>query len=216
MAVLTYPQMQDGHSYMTAKQPQKDDPGNKHPIRTYWLTGGLVAVLGIIITIVLALKAGSGTSSAPPPTPSPSRSATIPQTPTPTPTVQAAFVSPTKFATNVPAACTLTATGTVQHLEQNHHLWLFLYFYDDKYFAGGSLTFAKDKVHWSGRIFIGGNKQPGQDFVLWLFDLGPNGWTRLNTDIDGQNNGFNGWQLANDVTRIAYVDFTTGHEKCQA
>jgi hypothetical protein len=37
----------------------------------------------------------------------------------------------------------------------------------------------------------------------------------MNTDINGQNNGFNGWRLANDVTGIAYVDFTTGHERCQ-
>jgi hypothetical protein len=113
-----------------------------------------------------------------------------------------------------PAACTLKATGTVRHLEKNHHLWLFLYFYDDKYYAGDSLTLTKDG-HWSGRIFIGGDKKPGQDFVLWLFDLGPNGWTELNTDIDGQNNGFHSWRLANDVSRIAYIDFRTGDEKCR-
>lgn len=35
----------------------------------------------------------------------------------------------------------------------------------------------------------------------------------MNTDIDGQQNGFNGWRLANDLARIAYVDFSAGHEK---
>lgn len=200
---------------MTSKAPN-NNTGDSRPVRTYWLTAGAAAVIVAIIAALVALKPWSSASSAPPPTPSPSQSTTIPQTPTPTPAVQAAFVSPANFATNVPAACTLTATGTVQHLEQNHHLWLFLYFYDDKYYAGGSLTLAKDRVHWSGRIFIGGNRQPGQDFVLWLFDLGPNGWTRLNTDIDGQDNGFDGWRLANDVARVAYVDFATGREKCQA
>ena len=37
----------------------------------------------------------------------------------------------------------------------------------------------------------------------------------MNTDINEQQNGFNGWHLASDVARVAYVDFTTGHEKCQ-
>jgi hypothetical protein len=66
-----------------------------------------------------------------------------------------------------------------------------------------------------GASTLAETSNPAQEFVLWLFDLGPNGWTEMNTDINGQNNGFNGWRLANDVTGIAYVDFTTGHERCQ-
>lgn len=99
-------------------------------------------------------------------------------------------------------------------MQGNHHLWLFLYFYDDRYYAGNDLHLTKDG-RWSGHIYIGGAKAPGQQFVLWLFDLGPEGWTRLNTDVNGQQNGFHGWRLANDVNRLAYVTFITGHEKCQ-
>lgn len=200
---------------MAPKPPNGKNSGDSRPIRTYWLTAGASAIIVAIVAALVAVKPWSSTSSTPPPTPSPSTSATVTPKPTPTPTAQAAFASPASFAINIPPACTLTATGTVEHLEPNHHLWLFLYFYDDKYYAGDSLTLAKDGVHWSGRIYIGGNKQPDQQFVLWLFDLGPNGWTELNTNINGQNNGFNGWHLASDVSRIAYVDFTTGHEKCQ-
>ena len=204
---------------MTTKQPNGDSSGDPHPYRKYWLTAGAGTIIVAVVAVVVVLIQQSSTSSTQPPTPSPSRSAAVAQTSTQTPTAQtaaaqAAFTFPNNFATNIPAACNLTASGTVQHLEKNHHLWLFLYFYDDKYFAGDNLTVVKDGVHWSGRIYIGGNKQPGQQFVLWLLDLGPNGWTELNTNMDGQQNGFHGWRLANDVTRAAYVDFTTGHEKC--
>jgi hypothetical protein len=128
--------------------------------------------------------------------------------------VGASFTVPHNYATNIPAACTLKASGTARHIQADHHLWLFLYFYDDKYYAGSNFHLAKDG-RWSGSIFIGGDKEPGQQFVLWVFDLGPAGWEKLNTDISGQNNGFHGWRLAGDVTRLAYVTFKTGAEKCQ-
>jgi hypothetical protein len=120
---------------MTSKPPNSNNSGDKHPYRTYWLTAGASAIIVAIIVALVTLKPWSGTSSTAPTTP--------PVSPSPTPTAQAAFTSPQSDATNIPPACTLTATGTVEHLEPNHHLWLFLYFYDDKYYGGDSLVISR-------------------------------------------------------------------------
>ena len=179
-----------------------------------WIAGGLAA-LGVVIAALIGLLGHPPTVNVNiGNTHSPATSVSSPTSTPQAPAAQAAFTFPHNYATNVPAACTLRASGTAHHIQSNHHLWLFLYFYDDLYYAGDDLNLAKDG-QWSGHIYIGGAKKPGQQFVLWLLDLGPNGWTELNTDVNGQQNGFHGWRLANDVTRLAYVTFITGREKCQ-
>jgi hypothetical protein len=204
-------------NFMSQPRGEGQRPGgsqrrNRHVAA--WIGGGLAAA-GVVIAALIGLLGRSatvnvniGNSS------SPASSASSLTQPRRSPLAHAAFTSPHNYATNVPAACELKASGTAQHIQRGHHLWLFLYFYDDRYYAGDDLHLVKGGG-WYGHIYIGGAKTPGQQFVLWLFDLGPNGWTVLNTDINGQQNGFNGWRLANDVTRLAYVTFITGHERCQ-
>jgi hypothetical protein len=131
-----------------------------------------------------------------------------PATPAHQPTPTAAFDYPRNGATNIRHASTLRATGTVKNLEKGHHLFLFEWFYDDKYYAGNMPFHDSKNGHWSGSIFLGGAKRPGQQFTIWVLDLGPRAWFDLNSDANGVANGFHGWNLVHDARRLAFVTIT--------
>jgi hypothetical protein len=93
---------------------------------------------------------------------------------------------PINGATDVKHASPLHASGTVQDLQPGHQLLLFLNFANENLYYGGdpspSITLTTGK--WSVVIFIGGNRQPGQQFRLYLVDLGPHDKLL----VDNQNN----------------------------
>lgn len=77
--------------------------------------------------------------------------------------------------TRVKHDTTLLARGTVTNLQPGHQLLLFLNFANENKYYGGDpeppITLTTGA--WSEHIFVGGNKQPGQEFNLYLVDLGP-------------------------------------------
>jgi len=68
--------------------------------------------------------------------------------------------------------------------------------------APGSLRLNSDG-RWTGSIYEGATGQ----LTLWLVDLGPKSLHVLNTDVNGQNNGFTRLRLASDATPVASVSF---------
>lgn len=89
--------------------------------------------------------------------------------------VKGTITSPLNGATNVKHNRTLHASGTINNLQPGHQLLLFLNFAnEDKYYGGDpNPAIITANGRWSGRIFVGGDKKPGQRFKLYLVDLGP-------------------------------------------
>jgi hypothetical protein len=100
-------------------------------------------------------------------------------------------------------------SGTARNAPPGHELWLFLYVASvSKYYAAapGSLKLRPDG-RWTGSIYVGGSGQPGERFTIWLVDMGPRSLRILNTDVNGQNSGFDRLRLAGDTTLLASVTF---------
>ncbi len=100
----------------------------------------------------------------------------------------------------------MSATGTWADITAGHKLWLFLHVHGNgKYYvaAPGSLKLSSDG-RWTGSIYEGATGP----LTLWLVDLGPKSLHILNTDVYGQNNGFDRLRLASDATPLASVSFT--------
>lgn len=115
---------------------------------------------------------------------------------------------PTSGAANVPSPKTLTAAGTVQHLEPGHHLLVFLQFGDQqKYFGGDPDVVLGPGGHWSGTVCVG---DPGA-IALWLVDMGPAGFAALESPAHnywGNGVPFLPSKLAPDVTILDRVSIT--------
>lgn len=190
---------------------------------------GAVAVIGAaLITVFLAQGGGSAANPAPTPETSsaaitnlshapapPATTTNLSRTPVPlatpvavSPQASGSITYPASGTANMPSPKTLTAAGTVQHLETGHHLLVFLQFGDQqKYFGGDPDVIVRPGGHWSGTVCVG---DPGA-IALWLVDLGAAGFAAL------ENSAHNYWgngvpflpsKLAPDVTILDRVSVT--------
>jgi hypothetical protein len=124
------------------------------------------------------------------------------------------IASPESGASNVCANSILRASGTARNIQRGHRLWLFLYVAS----AGGGtgLYYPADHAtqllahgRWSGDIYVGGTGQAGEQFRLWLADLGSQGLKKLGINIPGPSPGFTSLHYAPDVATFYSVTFTT-------
>ena len=103
-----------------------------------------------------------------------------------------------------PKGKSIEASGTVQNLPANHHLWLFLqYGSEQRYWAGDpNLTVVDGR--WSGTIFMG----EARPATLWLVDLGPASLNVMNHNMSDIEHGFPSMLLAGDASIVRSVHFT--------
>jgi hypothetical protein len=112
------------------------------------------------------------------------------------------ITSPHNGATDVPTGI-LHASGTVQHLQAGHHLWLFLEWKGVQTYWVGDSDVTVRNGRWSETIVIGA---PGH-VMLWLVDLGPGAYRVMNRDIFYQRNGFPRLYFAPGITRLSQIHF---------
>jgi hypothetical protein len=187
----------------------------EHPIAIAVI--GAVAVLGAaLITVLLSRGGGSGPStttslgtSSPAITNSSHSSVSPTESSVPVGAQASGSITyPSPGAANVPSPKTLTAAGTVQHLEPGHHLLVFLQFGTQQVYWGGDTdVVVGSSGHWSGTICVG---DPG-GITLWLVDLGPEGLTALVNpakNYSGKGVPFIPTKLASDVSILDSISVT--------
>jgi len=129
----------------------------------------------IDITTVPAKSAGIGAAGGSPATsPGTQASATLPASGK---AAVGTFSYPQAHARGVPAPATLTARGTVHHLQTGHHLLIFLRS-GSTYWAGDPDVVVSRGGNWSGTVCIGFRAT----VTLELVDIGPHGLAKLKAD----------------------------------
>jgi hypothetical protein len=146
---------------------------------------GAVAIIGAaLITVFLSQGGGNGASPTPSSITNSAPTTDLSHSPVPSTNSAASgstqasgsITYPVSGAADVPSPKTLTAAGTVQHLEPGHHLLVFLQFGNQqKYFGGDPDVVVSPTGHWSGTLCVG---DPGA-IELWLVDMGPEGFAAL-------------------------------------
>lgn len=191
----------------TDKRSRKPDPA---------VIAAVIGALGLVLAAVITGGFGllsHGTGPNPPPTPSqhatsPMSSSPTPTSPGPSPAATGMITHPAAGAGNIPSPKTLTAAGTVQHLEPGHHLLVFLQFGTQQVYWGGDPdVVVSHSGHWSGTVCVG---DPGA-ITLWLVDLGPEGLAALakpKHNYWGNGVPFLPNKLAPDVTILNSISVT--------
>lgn len=121
------------------------------------------------------------------------------------------FSYPADGTQGLPGPATLTARGTVRHLEKGHHLLVFLYEASKQtYWAGDADVLVNTAdAQWSGTVCIGFQ----DDITLYLVDIGPAGLARLKSN-NGELWGSGGMQfppsqLGPDVSVLSSISANT-------
>ena len=90
-------------------------------------------------------------------------------------------------------------------MPHDSRIWLFIEWQGvSTYWATDPKDISYANGHWSGKIYVG---DPG-NLILWLVDFGPKALHVLNTDVNGQNNGFHTLKLAPDAKALTSIPFT--------
>jgi hypothetical protein len=98
----------------------------------------------------------------------------------------------------------IRASGAVQNLPTDHHLWLFLQYGSTQRYWAGNPNIAVVNGRWSGTIFMG---EVGPA-TLWLVDLGPHSLSVMNHSMSKVEHGFPTMLLAGDARIVTSVHFT--------
>jgi len=155
------------------------------PVALITTTGVIAAALISAVALIVTHNDGGGptrTSTSSSPTaqaavssPSQSPAPSVASNPPPSTQVAGVITDPGDDS-NVQSPKTITASGTVQHLERGHHLLVFLQFGTQvKYWAGDPDVTVNSIGHWSGTVCIGAHGS----ITLLLVDIGPKGLTNL-------------------------------------
>jgi hypothetical protein len=152
--------------------------------------------------VLLCVLAGGGIAQAQQ-TPSLAESVTASSGPT-----QGAILSPLKDSSNIPVGNTLTAYGTIRNLKPGNHLLLFLRVgNNNSYFGGDPQQQIVSRGAWSVNIYI--PSLYGQQFTLYLTDLGPKSWAFISGSGSASywNKGFPSPAPGTDATVLYQVSF---------
>lgn len=118
--------------------------------------------------------------------------------------MHAVILRPTN-GTSIPSKTFLVASGTASNVPSGSRIWLFIQWKGvSKYWATDPKDISYADGHWSGKIYVG---DPG-NLILWVVDFGPHALHVLNTDVNGQDNGFHTLKLASDAKTLTSIPFT--------